>query len=101
MGISDYVVDYTAHAVQFAVLMTTICWAADAWGLPERKHLLLAGGLAALYAASDEVHQMFVPGRCATFPDWLADVAGIMAAGLVLSVWVRRRSRSRAPGSRG
>ncbi|MCS7177071.1 MAG: VanZ family protein [Candidatus Kapabacteria bacterium] len=33
--------------------------------------------LGALYAASDELHQLFVPNRVADFRDWLADVVGI------------------------
>ncbi|MCS6965251.1 MAG: VanZ family protein [Candidatus Kapabacteria bacterium] len=35
---------------------------------------LLLGGL---YAAADEVHQLFVPHRVADITDWLADVLGL------------------------
>lgn len=37
------------------------------------------------YAASDEFHQWFVPGRHADFRDWLYDLAGI-AAGVILYI---------------
>lgn len=30
----------------------------------------------ALYGVSDEVHQIFVPGRTASIDDWIADVVG-------------------------
>ncbi len=33
--------------------------------------------LGALYAASDELHQFFVPGRQASVYDWLLDVSGV------------------------
>ncbi len=33
--------------------------------------------IAAIFAASDEIHQSFVPGRSADILDWLADVLGV------------------------
>ncbi len=40
--------------------------------------------LVAIYAALDELHQYFVPGRSADVLDWLADCAGVLlGAGLV------------------
>lgn len=49
-----------------------------------------AWGLSALYGASDEWHQSFVPGRTAAFDDWLADAAGAAAAVIVVLLvrWV-------------
>jgi VanZ family protein len=41
------------------------------------------------YAASDEFHQSFVPGRTALFTDVLVDTSGGAAALLLL--WLRRR----------
>jgi len=38
--------------------------------------------ISALYGASDEVHQAFVPGREASLFDWLADLAGALAVAL-------------------
>jgi len=49
-----------------------------------RKHLMLSLLLLSLYAASDEFHQYFVPGRIMDVHDWLADVAGGLL-GLFLS----------------
>ena len=34
--------------------------------------------LSAAYAASDEIHQYFVPGRTCSFLDFLADLSGII-----------------------
>lgn len=41
-----------------------------------RKIIFLAIGLAALYGASDEWHQSFVPTRTGSIDDWLADTFG-------------------------
>ncbi len=40
-------------------------------------------GLSLAYAASDEVHQSFVPGRDASIMDWLADAVGILSPGYI------------------
>ncbi len=49
--------------------------------------------LTAAYGASDEIHQMFVPGRSASWLDLLADTAGAIAvAGAIWAcVIIRRR----------
>ncbi len=44
------------------------------------QSLRFAAIVAMLYAASDEIHQIFVPGREATVRDFLFDVVGILSA---------------------
>lgn len=49
---------------------------------------LSAIGVAALYAASDEFHQLFVPGRACDPLDWVVDMAAVALAsciGLIVS----------------
>jgi VanZ family protein len=50
------------------------------------------------YALSDEWHQMFVPGRVASFKDFLADGLGILASlGFLLLFWrLKARLSNRA-----
>lgn len=62
--------------------------------------LLQAWCLTMAYGASDEMHQSFVPGRCATFGDWLADGLGAAAALACLAVIARWR-RGAATAGRG
>ena len=50
-----------------------------------RKAALLAWTCATLYAATDEFHQLFVPGRAGLFTDVLIDATGA-AIGLLLAV---------------
>ncbi|HEX5831679.1 MAG TPA: VanZ family protein [Gemmatimonadaceae bacterium] len=47
-------------------------------------------GIAA-FAALDEVHQRFVPGRSASHADWVADVLGAGVGVLVTTTALRRR----------
>ena len=59
----------------FAVLVTRAVHRNPDRPLP-RRSFWLALLLVALYAASDEFHQYFVPGRDCSFFDFLADLAG-------------------------
>lgn len=69
-----------------------------------RGATLLAAVLGLAYAASDEVHQIFVPGRHADVRDWVADAIGIavgIAAWRLYIFLVERRARRRAPAREG
>jgi len=86
-GWMDLVVSSAAHAFMFGVL--AILWArvVGAWPFG----WLVALGLTAVYAFSDEFHQTFVPGRHADPLDLVFDVLGA-AVGLGCWIWFRRRS---------
>ena len=53
-----------------------------------RHYFSIAVGLTIVFAASDEWHQSFVPGRYADVLDWVAD-----ALGIILFVYVYSRIR--------
>ncbi len=50
-------------------------------------------GLSFLYACSDELHQLFVPGRTGRFSDVLVDAAGFVPAALALLALKKQRPR--------
>ena len=52
---------------------------------------LCAIAIAAAYAATDEFHQMFVPGRACDLVDWLVDVAAAAIAACVFAAVLNRR----------
>jgi len=87
-----------AHLAEYAVLALLLWRAlhkargpdAPAWRWPEAGLVL---GLVALYAASDEFHQTFVPSRQGCVSDVLLDTAG-GALGL-LCLWAAGRWRKR------
>ncbi|MCL1879367.1 MAG: VanZ family protein [Actinomycetia bacterium] len=68
-----------------------------------RRALWLSGavalGIASLYGVSDEIHQLFTPGRSSDPLDWLTDtlgaLLGVVIVVLVISARQVRRSRQR------
>jgi VanZ family protein len=56
-----------------------------------RKKLWLAIVIGALYGATDEIHQHFVPGRFMDWTDAAADAAGVMLGGCFFYLWRRRQ----------
>ncbi len=81
------------HLFEYGVLAYLLARAFDR--LPSIRHAhLWAVAIVMLYAASDEWHQTFVPGRHGDWFDWLVDVT---AAFLVLGLrhW-RNRGQRRA-----
>ena len=99
LGLSDELVAYAAHAFLFGVLALLV-WRV----LRDRPHTMLESParppllgtvlLSALYAVTDEVHQLSTPGRQASLADWLADLVGILIATYLLT----RRARQRGHG---
>jgi VanZ family protein len=62
-----------------------------AWGRPpSARDAWYAVLLAALYAASDELHQRFTPGRSPALGDVAIDVVGSAVGAWLRGWWVRR-----------
>jgi VanZ family protein len=66
---------------------------AGGWKRPMTGAYLLALAAGALYAATDEVHQYFVPMRQADVLDWIVDVAGVLAGALAVLALEHRRAK--------
>jgi VanZ family protein len=77
LGLADLVVRKIAHFIEYAVLGALLFRAVG------REPVAFV--LGALYAATDEIHQAFVPGRLGSPLDWLIDTAGAAAGVLVLA----------------
>lgn len=90
--------DKYGHFLVYGLLATLLCrlgsgWRAAGWAL-------LA---ASAYGATDEWHQLFVPGRSCSLADWIADTTGAALAvslyqgvagyrkALEARLWSRRR----------
>jgi VanZ family protein len=85
--------DKLAHFLLYAVLGALLAYGQGS----EAKvpHVALLGG-GALYGASDEWHQSFVPGRQVSAADWVTDCCGVGAGYWVGLSLLRRRAARRA-----
>jgi VanZ family protein len=94
------VIRKTGHVSEYAVL-AILMWTTrrslgktPAWS---RREVILIVGLCALYAASDEFHQTFVPSRGPSVWDVLIDSAGASVGLLILwclgRLWCRFRDK--------
>ncbi len=86
--------DKLLHAFAFGSLaFTSSYWLSDrSW--KEKPFLLffLVVGIVALYGASDEFHQSFVPNRSVSVYDWIADCVGAVLA-VLLRLWIVRKTK--------
>ena len=83
--------DKLLHATEYAGLAALLVLGLTHLGtMGMRRAALLAILLAAAYGATDELHQYFVPGRSCDLIDWLADLTGACAGGLLAVPFLRR-----------
>ncbi len=85
-------VDKVVHATLYGVLGWLVARAVEGrgWGTWAMMGLAMA-----TFAAADEWHQQWIPGRSTDAFDWVADVAGAMAgASLLRSARGRRETRT-------
>lgn len=87
-------IDKLLHFLQYAVLGYLV---ARGWG-PGRTvgnrptGSWLPAAILVLFAAVDEFHQHWIPGRSVEFWDWVADAAGVVVS-YALAVRINRRIR--------
>jgi VanZ family protein len=97
-----------AHLSEYAllsILLLRALWALKRWQMRKFQYALVALLLAAGYAATDEFHQAFIPGRESCLRDVLIDTCGALVGlgfvgvGLKVREWWRRRQALKAPHS--
>lgn len=74
-----------AHMTEYAILAVLLYIWLGKWQFTIRKRMLLAIAATALYAASDEFHQLFVAGRSGRLTDVLIDSAGAILGVLIFA----------------
>lgn len=76
--------DKLLHLIEYAGFGALMCraLAMGGEGLSPRAAVLAAALLGAIYGASDELHQAFVPNRDSSLFDLLADIGGATLGGL-------------------
>lgn len=91
--------DVLLHAAEYSVLGVLLARGLNdglAGAVPDRR-LVLTWVLCVIYAASDEYHQAFVPGRSSDWRDVLSDAAGTAAGLALLSLVLDHLDWSRRP----
>jgi len=71
-----------AHMAEYAVLGALLVWTVVSWRESCKKSLLIAWLIGTAYACTDEVHQLFVPGRYGSVID-----VGIDSVGALIGVF--------------
>ena len=71
--------DKIYHIIEYGIFGFLLQRGASAVSGSSFKRFLLVFFIGVLYAASDEIHQLFVPGRQCDFFDFLSDAAGMCA----------------------
>jgi VanZ family protein len=77
-GGSVDIISSCAHFAEYMVFGVLLYAAVSRRLPPSRRGVVLAVAIAiaSLYGVSDEIHQLFVPGRACDPVDWLVDTAG-------------------------
>lgn len=88
-GALDLLVKKAGHFLAYGVLALLVLRAVGAVPRPWLATLLIV----VLYAASDELHQTFVPGRMGTAVDVVIDAAGALTALLLTGRFSRTPAR--------
>ena len=85
--------DKILHACAFGCFAFAFSYWLDCgmWKIKPAACILIVCIAAACYGASDEIHQIFVPGRDASVYDWFADCTGALAASLVRTALMRQK----------
>ncbi len=84
----DHYVHKSGHAIEFAILggLTASLFAR----LGIKKFHIIALAMCAVYAASDELHQLFVEGRAARVSDIVLDTVFAFAS-IIIVYFIKRR----------
>lgn len=86
MAVIDHIVRKSAHFTEYALLGAAIAFHFAVWKKSISYTMWLPILLAGLYAATDEYHQTFVPGRSGQVSDVLLDTAGAVAGVMIFRI---------------
>jgi len=91
-GKTDFALRKAAHLAEYGILAILWLRALTAGGLSRRRAFLFSILFCAAFAISDEIHQLYVPGREGRISDVLIDVVGVIL-GVCIYLWVQKTRR--------
>lgn len=80
---AEYAVRKAAHIAEYFILSALVITALLFNKFNPLKRSITAVTVSIIYAATDEIHQLFVVGRSGKFSDVLVDAIGIIAAAAI------------------
>lgn len=84
----DHPIRKTAHATEYAILGMLLCGSIYEKEKQRRMKTIFPWIIGTLYAATDEFHQLFVPGRSGQITDVMLDSAGVLVGVfLIYIIW--------------
>jgi len=94
----DHPIRKMAHATEYAILGFLLTGSCVDYNRKRPGRIAVPVILGSLYAVSDELHQMFVPGRSCELTDMLIDSGGVILGTLFgLLIFVYWKSRKEQP----
>ena len=87
----------SAHFLSYFAMGLFCILAYNTYELSLRNKLLFSAATCVAFAISDEIHQLFVPGRSGEIRDVLIDTAGILLATLTVAaiIYLNKRRREK------
>lgn len=83
-----------AHFTEYAVLGMTVVYAFSERLKTAKKIVPIALGICAFYAATDEIHQHFIPNRMGTVWDVILDSSGALT-GILIFLLITKKKRAK------
>ena len=96
-GTLDFILRKSAHMAAFGILFFLLWLAISQHGARNLAAIITSGFLTLAYAASDEYHQSFVPGRGAEVHDVIIDFTGAVIVAIIIFI---RLSQHKTAGGR-
>lgn len=84
---TEKVIRKIAHFTIYAIVGFLLMSFMNTFSLSEKDNIRISLGFGILYATSDEVHQLFVPGRSGQITDVILDTTGVLL-GILLAIAV-------------
>ncbi|QGU95832.1 VanZ family protein [Clostridium bovifaecis] len=93
-NLANFIVRKAAHFMEYFILYMLI-FNALRDEVPLKNGLIISLIATFLYACSDEMHQIFIPGREGRFKDVLIDTSGGVFAGILIMIVNKQKSISK------
>ena len=81
---TESVIRKMAHFSIYTLVGLLLMSFVSTYNLKENKRIIISLGIGALYATSDEIHQLFVPGRSGQVSDVILDSMGVLLGILIV-----------------